>query len=294
MNVIFVVNSRRFGKSLGIDLSPNEKCCNFDCLYCELGKGALKYENNSNLSVDYILDELKNALKIHNDCDVITITANGEPTLYPNLHELIIGINKLKTKEKSLILSNSSTINDSAIQKALLNLDIVKLSLDSALQKTFSKIDRTNIDLEKIINGMISFSKIYKGELILESLILEGINDNETEMKALNEVFGKINASRLDINTLDRPSDYDVKAVSYEKLEYLASFLTNIKVNIACRKPTNKNIIYDDFLKSLALRPLSTNEIKDENIQKYIDELIKNNKVQVINQNGILFYKLRK
>lgn len=294
MNVIFVVNSRRFGKSLGIDLSPNEKCCNFDCLYCELGKGALKYENNSNLSVDYILDELKNALKIHNDCDVITITANGEPTLYPNLYELVLGVNKLKTKEKSLILSNSSTINDSAIQKALLNLDIVKLSLDSALQKTFSKIDRTNIDLEKIINGMISFSKIYKGELILESLILEGINDNETEMKALNEVFGKINASRLDINTLDRPSEYDVKAVSYEKLEYLASFLTNIKVNIACRKPMNKNIIYDDFLKSLALRPLSTNEIKDENIKKYINELIKNNKVQVINQNGMLFYKLRK
>jgi len=30
--------SRRFGISLGIDLSPNKKCCNFDCLYCELPK----------------------------------------------------------------------------------------------------------------------------------------------------------------------------------------------------------------------------------------------------------------
>ena len=28
--------SRRFGKSLGIDLSPYTKICNYDCLYCEL------------------------------------------------------------------------------------------------------------------------------------------------------------------------------------------------------------------------------------------------------------------
>jgi wyosine [tRNA(Phe)-imidazoG37] synthetase (radical SAM superfamily) len=37
MNVIFgPVASRRFGKSLGIDLSPRGKQCNFDCIYCEL------------------------------------------------------------------------------------------------------------------------------------------------------------------------------------------------------------------------------------------------------------------
>ena len=30
------IPSRRFGISLGIDLSPSKKQCNFDCLYCEL------------------------------------------------------------------------------------------------------------------------------------------------------------------------------------------------------------------------------------------------------------------
>ena len=36
-NIIFgPIPSRRFGKSLGIDLSPGRKQCNFDCLYCEL------------------------------------------------------------------------------------------------------------------------------------------------------------------------------------------------------------------------------------------------------------------
>ena len=30
------VHSRRFGISLGVDLSPAVKQCNFDCVYCEL------------------------------------------------------------------------------------------------------------------------------------------------------------------------------------------------------------------------------------------------------------------
>ena len=32
------VASRRFGISLGVDLSPDKKRCNFDCIYCELEK----------------------------------------------------------------------------------------------------------------------------------------------------------------------------------------------------------------------------------------------------------------
>lgn len=293
MSVIFVVNSRRFGKSLGIDLSPNEKCCNFDCLYCELGKAPIKTTNTSNLSVDYIINEVKNALNIHKDCDYITITANGEPTLYPHLDELINKINQIKSKEKSLILSNSSTIYSKSIQQALLKLDAVKLSLDSVIPKTFKKIDRTNISLENIINGIISFSQIYQKELILECLILKNLNDSEEEMKALNEVLGKIKATRLDISTIDRPSDYDVSAVSYEKLQYLASFLTNINVNIAYRKPQATNTHNDDILKAISLRPLSIDEVKnlDKSSQIQIQNLVQNNKIKIIKQNETVFYK---
>ena len=40
------INSRRFGRSLGVDLSPNIKQCNFDCLYCEIQKRSVKKLNN--------------------------------------------------------------------------------------------------------------------------------------------------------------------------------------------------------------------------------------------------------
>lgn len=292
MKVIFgPINSRRFKKSLGIDLSPNEKCCNFDCLYCELGKAKIKHKNEANLSVEYIISELKKALDIHKDLDYISISANGEPTLYPNLKELILEINKIKKNAKSLILSNASTIFDENIQKALLELDAVKLSLDSVNEKVFRKIDRSNIDLSKIIQGIINFSNIYKGELVLECLVLEGINDNKEDFIALNEVLKNIKASRLDLGTIDRPSDYDVKAVSFEKLQELASLLTNINVNIITRTINEK--IYDDLLKTLELRPLSEDEISI-NDKELLKELLEKNIVKLAKINDINFYKLNK
>lgn len=292
MKVIFgPINSRRFKKSLGIDLSPNEKCCNFDCLYCELGKAKIKHKNEANLSVEYIISELKKALDIHKDLDYISISANGEPTLYPKLKELILEINKIKKNAKSLILSNASTIFDENIQKALLELDAVKLSLDSVNEKVFRKIDRSNIDLSKIIQGIINFSNIYKGELVLECLVLEGINDNKEDFIALNEILKNIKASRLDLGTIDRPSDYDVKAVSFEKLKELASLLTNINVNIISRTINEK--IYDDLLKTLELRPLSEDEISI-NDKELLKELLEKNIVKLVKINDINFYKLNK
>lgn len=292
MKVIFgPINSRRFKKSLGIDLSPNEKCCNFDCLYCELGKAKIKHKNEANLSVEYIISELKKALDIHKDLDYISISANGEPTLYPKLKELILEINKIKKNAKSLILSNASTIFDENIQKALLELDAVKLSLDSVNEKVFRKIDRSNIDLSKIIQGIINFSNIYKGELVLECLVLEGINDNKEDFIALNEILKNIKASRLDLGTIDRPSDYDVKAVSFEKLRELASLLTNINVNIISRTINEK--IYDDLLKTLELRPLSEDEISI-NDKELLKELLEKNIVKLAKINDINFYKLNK
>jgi len=81
------INSRRFGKSLGVDLSPEVKQCNFDCLYCELKAAKSVKSYKKILPFKQILKEIKESLKIYKDIDVLTFTANGEPTLYPQLDE---------------------------------------------------------------------------------------------------------------------------------------------------------------------------------------------------------------
>ncbi|MEA1914691.1 MAG: radical SAM protein, partial [Campylobacterota bacterium] len=100
------IPSRRFGMSLGIDLSANTKQCNFDCLYCELAPAKTVGKQTYSSSVQDIVLQVKDSLIKHPNVDVITFTANGEPTLYPYLEELIDEIDKIKAEAKTLILSN--------------------------------------------------------------------------------------------------------------------------------------------------------------------------------------------
>lgn len=194
-NIIFgPIPSRRFGISLGIDLSPSKKQCNFDCLYCELEKAKTVDTMTTYPSVSEVVAEVKASFEKHPKIDVITITANGEPTLYPDLEKLVDELNKVKKSAKTLILSNGSTIYDEKIYKALLKIDTVKLSLDCVSEKCFKKLDRihSGIDIEKIVEGMIKFSSETKNIFVLEILFVKTLNDKEEEIKALYEAVKKI------------------------------------------------------------------------------------------------------
>lgn len=292
------VASRRFGMSLGIDLSPDKKRCNFDCVYCELepAKPILNYDNPP--KVDDVIKEVKQAIRMHH-FDVLTITSNGEPTLYPYLDELIDELKLLN--KKLLILSNSSTIDNPKIQNSLKKLDIVKLSLDSVDEKTFKKIDRPNknIKLSNIINGIIEFRKIYEGELIIEILVVKGINDKEEEFKKINKVLKEINPNRVDISTIDRPPAYKVEGVSIEKLFRLSEFLENQNIFIPTRDKINfriENLTREELLNTLKKRPFTDSDIKnifDEHTQRVFNDLIKENLIEEIWVGGVKFYKCK-
>ncbi|QCT94820.1 radical SAM protein [Caminibacter mediatlanticus TB-2] len=290
------VASRRFGMSLGIDLSPDKKRCNFDCIYCELepSKPISFYDNPP--QVDNIIDEVKEAIKEHS-LDVLTITSNGEPTLYPYLNELI---DKLKPlNKKLLILSNSSTIMKKEIQNALKKLDIVKLSLDAITPTIFKKIDRPEKgnDINDIIDGIIDFRKIYEKELIIEILVVKGINDKIEEFKKLNEVLKKIKPNRVDISTIDRPPAYNVEGVSIDRLFYLANFIENQNIFIPTRKKIKfqiENLSKEVLLNTLKKRPFSESDIKnilDSHTQKIFNDLLKENLLEEIWVGGVKFYK---
>ena len=290
------VASRRFGMSLGIDLSPDKKRCNFDCIYCELEKAKPVESYDNPPSADEIFEEIKKGVNLY-EFDVLTITSNGEPTLYPYLNELI---DKLKTlNKKLLILSNSSTIDKKEIQNTLKKLDIVKLSLDSANEKTFKKIDRPykNILLQNIIKGMKEFRKLYKGELIIEILVVKGINDKVEEFQALNKVLAEIKPDRVDISTIDRPPAYNVEGVKIDRLFELAEYIKNQHIFIPTRKNINykiENLTKEELLNTLKKRPFSQSDVEnilDERTQKIFNDLIKENLLEEVWVGGIKFYK---
>ena len=290
------VASRRFGLSLGVDLSPDKKRCNFDCIYCELdpAKPVTVYDNPPN--PDEIFEDIKEAVKRF-DFDVLTITSNGEPTLYPYLDTLMDKIKSLNVK--TLILSNSSTINKPEIQEILKQFDIVKLSLDSADEKTFKKIDRPakGIKLQDIIDGIIKFRPKYKGELIIEILVVKGINDKDEEFIKLNEVLKKIKPDRVDISTIDRPPAYSVEPVEIKRLFDLSRHIKNQNIFIPTRerlKTEFEDLTKDEILTTLKKRPFTEYDVKNlfnPNTQKIFNDLLKENLIEEIWVGGVKFYK---
>ena len=292
------IPSRRFGISLGVDLSPSKKQCNFDCLYCELEGAKTVDKMDTNPSIVEIINAIKESFDKHPKIDVITLTANGEPTLYPNLNELIDEINKIKGDTKTLILSNGSTIYKKEIYDALLKIDTVKLSLDCVSEKCFKKLDRVNknVEIEKIIPSMCDFSKETKNDFVLEILFVKDLNDKEDEIVLLYDAVKKINPKRVDIGTIDRPPAYDVKPVSYEFLESVADRFENINTNIIYKNRPKSIQYYDkDEIKSmLKRRPLTKEDIQnmfDEESKLILNDLLENKFISLVNSSGVEFYK---
>ncbi|EAI7829753.1 radical SAM protein [Campylobacter jejuni] len=300
MKILFgPVSSRRFGRSLGIDLSPSKKQCNFDCVYCELDPKKAQEKQDEIISIDKIISEVKVMLEKNVKFDFLTLTANGEPSLYPYLNELILSLRSIAKDKKLLILSNGTAVLDEDKFNALLKLDVVKFSLDSAVAKTFYRIDRAlkNIDLEKMIEKMADFRARFNGDLIMEILVVKDLNDNEEEFKALNQALKKIMPLRVDLSTIDRPPAYAVKKVSEEKLLELSKLIDSTPVLLAKRHYEGEKLSFneEELLKMLHLRSQSEIDIEvkfDEQSKTLLNQLIKEKKVKILDLAGVKFYKV--
>ncbi|EGS9675212.1 radical SAM protein [Campylobacter jejuni] len=299
MKILFgPVSSRRFGRSLGIDLSPSKKQCNFDCVYCELDPKKAQEKQDEIISIDKIISEVKVMLEKNVEFDFLTLTANGEPSLYPYLNELILSLRSIAKDKKLLILSNGTAVLDEDKFNALLKLDVVKFSLDSAVAKTFYRIDRAlkNIDLEKMIEKMADFRARFNGDLIMEILVVKDLNDNEEEFEALNQALKKIMPLRVDLSTIDRPPAYAVKKVSEEKLLELSKLIDSTPVLLAKRHYEGEKLSFneEELLKMLHLRSQSEIDIEvkfDEQSKTLLNQLIKEKKVKILDLAGVKFYK---
>jgi len=302
MNILFgPIYSRRFGKSLGIDLSPKTKQCNYDCLYCELTPAKTIDHQTQILPVETILAKLIKGIEDHPDIDVLTLTANGEPTLYPHLDELVEQINHIKQDIRTLILSNGSTIGDPSIRKTLQKIDTVKLSLDCTTPRCFKRLDRPHpsVDLASILSGMLAFRAQTSTPLIIEILIVAGINDRAEEINALNDYLLRLRPDRIDLGTIDRPPAYKVPPVTYDHLYTIAQqFDSTLPIHIVHRKNVDAipgNYREEAIIATLTRRPLTSDDITilfNEESRSRLEKMIEKGQIVSRNNHGVEFFTI--
>ncbi|STQ86439.1 radical SAM protein [Helicobacter muridarum] len=302
MDIVFgPVLSRRFGISLGVDLSPKGKQCNFNCVYCELQAQKTQDSQSDVASIQDILNAIEQALYKNCKIDVLTFTANGEPTLYPHLEELIIESKKILkpyVSIKTLILSNGSKFGE--CKNALKHFDIVKFSLDSISPAIFKRIDKPskNLDINIIQHEIKDFARDYKGELVAEILIVKGINDDIESNVASANFLREINIKRLDISSIDRPSSHRVFPVSNAKLYEIAEVFSGLPVCVVTRGNDKMSldrqyVNREEILKILARRPLSMLDCEilwTTQSMNILEMLLKEGTVIQKNLAGTMFY----
>lgn len=225
------VKSRRLGLSLGMSIIPR-KVCNFDCVYCQLGKTTNKTdERKEYVKVEDVIAELKEFLLGHKDessnLNYITLSGSGEPTLNIKIGELILEIKKISTLPIAVI-TNSSLLIDEKVRKALLNADLILPSLDAAVHDIFEKINQPlqNFKIEDIIEGLIRLRKEFRGKIWLEVMLVRGINDSLGHIKKLKEALTRINPDKIQLNSPVRTTTQDwVRPLERKALEKIKEIL---------------------------------------------------------------------
>ncbi len=226
MYMLGIINSRRLGRSLGVDIVGADKIkrCNFSCVYCECGSGKIFTKRGVYADFDQVIKELK-VEKEKNQFDCITFSGNGEPTLNSELGKYIKEFKKI-TEKPVVVITNSALISNLDTYNDLLLADIVMPSLDSAVMASFKKVDRPHgkIKLAEIISSLIKFSKEYQGILYLEVLLVKGYNDTANDLEELTKVLKQIKFKELHINSLDRLPAIELDYYTTEEKEQLINY----------------------------------------------------------------------
>jgi wyosine [tRNA(Phe)-imidazoG37] synthetase (radical SAM superfamily) len=203
------IPSRRLGKSLGINNIPNQKICTYSCLYCQVGltkeygiKPLLLHEP------ELIFSEVKKHIERlhHTDLpDYLTFVSNGEPTLDINLGETI---KRLKTLGFPIaVITNASLLGRKEVRKNLKHADWVSVKIDANDEEVWKKINRPHecITFNEYIEGILKFSKKFKGKLTTETMLVEGVNDNTLVLTKTAGLIADVNPYKAYISIPIRP-----------------------------------------------------------------------------------------
>ncbi|MCP4570441.1 MAG: radical SAM protein, partial [FCB group bacterium] len=225
------VNSRRLGKSLGINLSPGkQKLCSFNCVYCHYGWTKRLTTNltpyaNELPSADDVISAIEGALKSDTEFAYITFSGNGEPTLHPEFPQLVDQIlrlkNKYRPKVKLGLLSNSTALTIDAVDEAVKSIDRPFLKLDAGTEEVFKAINRPaeGVRFDKIVERLITLNNIS-----IQTVMIDGNPSNVTddELSAYFDLIQKIEPREVHLYSIDRPvPGRDIRLVPPEILKQI-------------------------------------------------------------------------
>ena len=268
------IPSRRLGRSLGINNIP-PKVCTYSCVYCQIGKTFnVKIHPQVFYSPSQIFNEVREKVEKSREkgesIDYLTFVPDGEPTLDINLGKEIKLIKSLGIK--IAVISNSSLIDQKQVRENLKEADLVSLKVDSVEEKIWRKVNHPHrsLSLKSILDGILEFSRIFKGKIITETMLIKNINDDGQNIKKVADFLAKLKPSQSYLSLPIRPpADSWVQSPSEEVVNQSYNLFKEKVDQVECLIGYEGNAfaftgeVEEDILSITSVHPMREEALKD-------------------------------
>jgi len=221
---IYIEDGKRV---LEVNILP-EKHCNFDCIFCPIGRSYNKVDTPQSFDeINNSLNELESMLE-NNKVELVFINSKGEALVNNKIGDII---DLIKSKGVPVrLLSNGYILGRDEYIRIANKCDEVIGEIKAISEEDFQKIQRPieGYTLEEYISNMVSFNKQYKGKFIFEITIIKGYNDDEESIQKIKNIIKKISPNKIIIERINDERFKKKLGISDERLDEISKVLLNI------------------------------------------------------------------
>jgi len=264
--IIYPVYSRRSaGLSIGINLFPDKKTCQFDCPYCEV----FPFSGSAEFSLEQMEEDLRFVITSAKEQNIlikdICFSGNGEPTLSPFFGSAFKLAEKIRVSEaasaKLVVITNGAgllqpqtftLLGDTCAADAAPDNSYIDiwLKLDAGTPEWYKKINRCALQYEKLIEKIKEFTSCAAVTIQTMLCAINGEAPYETETKAWEalvcelaakkcanirkvQMYGKARSAPEDPLASSLPDEYlEKRAASLRKMFAEKGITTQVEIYI--------------------------------------------------------------
>jgi wyosine [tRNA(Phe)-imidazoG37] synthetase (radical SAM superfamily) len=300
------VPSRRLGRSLGINNIP-PKFCSYSCLYCQVGatQGPIHEPREfypPEIIYQAVIAQHDKAASMDEYVDYLTFVPDGEPTLDSNLGKTIELLRALGIP--IAVITNASLLWREDVRAGIANADWVSIKVDSVVESIWQQINRphTALRLSTILDGIRQFAREFNGELVAETMLINQVNDKESDIAAIADFLREIEISKACLAIPTRPTAVsDISAPGEETVnrayQVMTGRLSHVEYLIGYEGDAfaYTGDVQQDLLSITAVHPMresAVRELLDRAGAEWslLQELLDQNRLKEVSYQGKSFY----
>lgn len=269
------VRSRRLGWSLGINNVP-PKTCSYSCVYCQVGAtDRARLERQAFLEPDAVVGAVRErAVECRaagQPIDYATFVPDGEPTLDANLGREIRGV--AARGLRVAVLTNATLLWREDVREELRTAEWVSVKVDTVDESTWHRLNRPigNLRLDQVLEGMRRFATESSGELVTETMLVSGLNDDEESLGRTAAFVRKLHPATAYVAIPTRPpAEPWVRAPSARRVFHAAEVFRRAGLPVSL---LIDDVVEDGFAVSkdpaegllgiVAVHPMSESDVRD-------------------------------